>query len=373
MTTEEKIKQLERENEVLKGQVDRVQKKKIKQKKAGSWLLRKSSVPLLGVRLKQSITTAINEYKEHKTVSVDAVSDVSSNIIWRVTRIGLFGFFIAIIPSMILVFQTRLLFNQNELITSQNNLVEADRRSSLVFVMSDVLSDLNRELMQRSGERNLSRTLEARIVSLCMSMKPYRYIEEGKLIEKSISPERGQLLFTILKSNLGPESSQDILNAADFHYTYLKDVNLGRGVRLKYARLDHSSLNGVQMPAANLERAELKEARLKHVNLSDAVMIRANLTKANLEKSELQSADLTNANLFASNLTGVDFSGAILWGTKFDNANLTDVILDNAIVGRQDWIAHIADELDLEGADAIAKKYSIKKQGKKQFMLVARK
>ncbi len=372
MNEQDYIERLKKENKLLQDKLDKINKGKQKKRRFRWWLLKKSSVPIFGNRLKNSISNAIHEYKEYKTVSVDTVSDVSSSVIWRITRIGLFAFMVAVIPAAVLIFQTKLLINQNALITSQNNLVEADRRSSLVFVMGDVLTDLNEELKYKgvNSGRNISKTLEARIISLCMAMKPYRYIENGVLIEKPISPERGQLLFTLLKSDLGSESSQDILNSADFNYTNLRKVNLGRGVNLKYARLDYSDLTEAQMPAANLERAELKEVQMSKANLSDANLKRARLHNANLHKAELLTADLTNANLFGADLSGADLSEATLWGAKLENANLTDAILDNAIVDRQDWMDYIS---DLKGASDIEDRYRIKKQGKKQFILVQKK
>lgn len=374
MNEQDYIERLKTENKLLQDKLDKINKGKQKKRRFRWWLLKKSGTPILGNRLKKSISAAIHEYKEYKTVSVDTVSDVSSSVIWRVTRIGLFAFLFAVIPSLVLIFQTKLLLNQNKLITSQNNLVEADRRSSLVFVMGDVLADLNEELKYKgSSSRNISRTLEARIVGLCMAMKPYRYIEDGVLIDRPISSERGQLLFTLLKSDLGSESSQDILNSAEFKYTNLKKVNLGRSANLKYARLDYSNFTEAQMPAANLERSDLREVQMSKINLSDANLKRARLNNANLQRAELLSVDFTNANLSGSDLSGADLSEAILWGAKLENTNLTGVILDNTIVDRQDWIDYISDSLDLKGAGDIKSRYRVKKQGKQQFILVSRK
>ncbi len=373
MDDKDYIERLKRENKLLQDKLDKINTGKRRKKRFRWWLVKKSSVPIFGTRLKKSISNAITEYKEYKTVSVDTVSDVSSSVIWRITRIGLFAFMIAVIPAAVLVFQTNLLMSQNRFIENQNRLVEADRRSSLVFVMSDVLSDFNEELKYKgSGGRNISKTLEARIISLCMAMKPYRFMEEGELIKTPISPERGQLLFSLLQSDLGPESSRDILNSADFAYTDLRKVNLGRGVNLKYARLDYSDLTSAQMPAANLERAELKEAQMSKINLSDAILKRARLNNANLHRAELLSADLTNANLYGADLSDADLSEATLWGTKLEGTNLTNVILDNAIVDRQDWIDYI-DSLGIKGAGEIEDRYKIKKQGKQQFILVSKK
>ncbi len=373
MNEQDYIERLKTENKLLQDKLDKINKGKQKKKRFRWWLLKKSSTPIFGSRLKKSISSAINEYKEYKTVSVDTASDVSSSIIWRITRIGLFAFMVAIIPAAVLIFQTTLLMSQNKFIQKQNNLVEADRRSSLVFVMSDVLSDFNEELKYKgSGGRNISKTLEARIIALCMAMKPYKFQEDGELIENPISPERGQLLSILLQSDLGSESSQDILNSADFNYTDLRKVNLGRGVNLKYARLDYSDLTQAQMPAANLERSELKEAQMSKINLSDANLKRARLNNANLERAEILSANLTNANLYGANLSGADLSEATLWGTKLENANLTNAILDNAIVDRQDWMDHI-DAIGVEGADDIEDRYRVKKQGKQQFIIVPKK
>lgn len=373
MTEQEQIEQLEKEKQQLQDRLDQIKKGKEKKKKVGFWLLKKSSVPLLGIRLKSSISNAINEYKNTKSVSVDTVSDVSSNIIWRITRIGIFGLMITLIPSFILLYQTKLVINQNKLVGNQNELIEAERRSSLVFIMDNLLSDLSEELKYKGKtERNISPVLEARIISLSRAMKPYKYKENGKLIEKEISPEKGQLLFSLIRSDLADLSYREILNASDFTYTDFKDILVGRAVNLRYINLSHSNLYEVNLPAANLERSELVEANLEKINLSDAILKRANLTNANLKNSELLSSDLTNAKLFGADLTEADLTEATLWGAKLEDANLTDIVLDNAIVHRQDWISYVADSLDLKGAEAIQDKYRVKKQGKQQFILLAK-
>jgi len=372
---QEYIDRLKKENKLLQDKLDKINSGEQKKRRFRWWLLKKSSVPIFGSRLKKSIGNAINEYKEYKTVSVDTVSDVSSSVIWRITRIGLFAFMVGVIPAAVLVFQTKLLMNQNKFIENQNSLVEADRRSSLVFVMDNVLGDLNEELKYKSvnSKNNISNTLQARIVSLSRAMKPYQYIEDGKLTNEKTSSERGQLLYSLIKSDLGEQSLSDIFYAGDFEYSDLKGVSFGRGVYLKYGKLNYSNLTNANMPAANLGNSELKNANMKKVNLSDADLKRARLMACNLKEAELSGANLTNANLSGADLSGADLSGAILWGAKLIDTNLSDVILDNAIVDKQDWIDYITDSLKLEGADDIEDRYKIKKQGKKQFMLIPKK
>ena len=94
---------------------------------------------------------------------------------------------------------------------------------------------------------------------------------------------------------------------------------------------------------------------------------------ARLENAELLSADLTHANFGNADLTGANLSEAILWRTKLEDANLTNVILDNAIVDRQDWIDYIDSTWNVKGARDIANRYTTKKQGKQQFILIPKK
>nr|WP_262922112.1 pentapeptide repeat-containing protein [Aquimarina acroporae] len=204
-------------------------------------------------------------------------------------------------------------------------------------------------------------------------MQPYKYKEGEKLIDKKISPERGQLLYSLIKSDLGQQSLSDIFYAGDFEYSSLREVSLGRGVYLKYAKLNHSNLYKANMPAANLASSELKEVDMSYINLSDANLSRARLIEANVKNAEMAGIDLTNANLSGADFTGADLSEAKLWGAKIVDANFTDTVLDNVIVDRQDWIDYINDTLDLKGASDIKDKYRVKKQGKQQFVLVPKK
>jgi len=366
------IGRLKAENKILQDQLDKIQKGKQKKRKFRWWLFKKSSRPILGSRLKNSISSAITEYKEYKTVSVDTVSDVSSSIIWRITRIGLFAFLFAVLPSMVLIFQTLLLKNQNELVENQSDLVEAQRKSSLVFVMDNILEGLNEELKYKglNSDNEISSPLEARIVGLSRAMKPYRYRENGELIDRKISPERGQLLYSLIRSGLGSQSLVDIFNAGDFEYSELKGVFLGRNVFLKNSILNYSNLTNAEIPEARLDNSELKDAEMKGINLTDASLKRVKLIRANLENAQLRGTDLTNTNLSAANLSGADLLGAKLWGAKLLDADLSDAILENVIVHRKDWISYISDSLDVKGADDIASTYRIKKQGEQQFVLV---
>jgi len=143
-------------------------------------------------------------------VSSETLGDVSTHILWRLTRIGLFAIMAALIPISILLVQTYILSKQNEKLEYQNKrieqqtfLQEAERRSSLVFLFNNVLDKIDQELKDQKGITDtLSEPLIGRITALSKALKPYRYLDGDEIIEKPISPERGQLLISLIGCNL---------------------------------------------------------------------------------------------------------------------------------------------------------------------------
>lgn len=122
---------------------------------------------LLGHRLHTSVDQLFDEIEKHK-ISKGTLSKVSKHVLWRLTRIGLFAIMAALIPvafialqAYLLSNQNQLLLNQNERIEIQNNLIEADRRSSLVFLMSNVLDRVDAEIaLQRQARENNQETVK---------------------------------------------------------------------------------------------------------------------------------------------------------------------------------------------------------------------
>ena len=72
-------------------------------------------------------------------VKKETLAEVATYAFMRLTRIGLVGLAIALIP-------IALLWIQNNKITEQNYLIESQRRSSLVLLMNNVLTDLSKEI-----------------------------------------------------------------------------------------------------------------------------------------------------------------------------------------------------------------------------------
>ena len=329
----DRIQELEKENLRLKERLSKLENPKKFNKKRWHFFANFTATFITGKKLKTSIYNSIQEFNEQKRISLQTTSDLIASIIKRITRIGVVAILFALLPTTLMIYQNHLLKTQNKKIQEQTYLAEASRRSAQMFIMGDVFSDINTELTTNKSKR-LSNTLVGRIIGLSRAMKPYRYLVNDKLIENAISPERGQLLITLFKSDVNPTFFVDqILRESDF---------------------TKSELIG-----ANLYNVVLRDINLSGSNLSKASLVNVDGRRANLENVNLQNVDLGNANFSNSVLKNANLSGAILLNTKLNNADITDVILENAIVDRADWLTYIKDDLKLKGANALFENYKV--------------
>ncbi|HLP94168.1 MAG TPA: pentapeptide repeat-containing protein [Saprospiraceae bacterium] len=285
----------------------------------------------------------------------------------------LFVGFGGILGTMLLYNQNKLLTQQNILLQSQNYrldqqtyLQEADRRSSLIFLMGNLLDAMDRELKNDVGQpgvRDLSPQIIGRVVALSKSLRPYRYLESDSLVSRELSPERGQLLVSIVNSQIDKGTLRKIFQFSDFSAAdlkgavlsgeYLNGINLSRadlaGATLDETDFSQADLSGADLSDAILARAVLKDARLRQTNLQRAYLESADLSQANFYGAKLQDANLSGAKMtqthFASALlSGADLSGAAILKARFEQAEL-----DSVVVNEYDWISR----LEAMGADTI--------------------
>ena len=247
-------------------------------------------------------------------------------------------------------FQNILLDTQNYRLNLQNNLIEAERRGALVILMSNIMDQMNDEIKLQEGDPNsndslgytLSDPLIGRISALSQSFLPYRYLEGDTLTEKAVSPERGQLLLSLVKSNLDSLTYDKIFGStrANFGSTFLQ-----------YALLVGANLRKVFLRDANLHLVVLRDADLTfsdfgNANLRDADLRGANFTNANLEGAFLINTDLTSANLSNASLNGAYILGAMLYDTNLSKAELSGAYLyDSYLYGA------VLVDAELSGAD----------------------
>ncbi len=339
MTQEEKIEQLERENQKLKDTFQKQEDTKKKRRKLGWSFLKRSSGMVLGVKLKTSIENFLNEIADDKRVSRATLSDLLSAIILRLTRVGFLLILTALLPSILLIFQTYYLAkqttyikNQSTLFEQQNNrldqqtyLQEAERRSSVIILLDNVIKDVNDEL-QRSNSNRISNATIGRLIALSKMLKPYRYLQNDSLTKRVVSPERGYLLLSLIESDLSTRLSANtvggsLLERLDFSYAELPNTKLINQdllyINFSYAELSESDLSGTDFANANFIEA----------NLPKAILNLTSLEQANLYKANLRGANLTKANLTKANLELADLRDA-----RFNNAKIKDALFTNARV-----------------------------------------
>lgn len=283
-------------------------------------------------------------------------------VVFQSLFVGLGG----LLGTVMLYNQNKLLLQQNQLLNQQNirldqqtYLQEAERRSSLVFLMGNILDAVNEELKEDvgiKGVRDLSPQLTGRIIALSNSLRPYRYLGSDSLVGRELSPERGFLLLSIVSSDIDRSSLQKIYKSADFSYSDLKHAVLSgkylAGINLFAADLDEALLDETDLSGANLSEAELEGAilararmpgaRLRKTKLFHANFESANLDDANFSDADLRRAYLSSATLQRAHLNRADFSGANLSGIRLGKATCDQIKLDSAVVSDYFWLDSIS-------------------------------
>lgn len=235
--------------------------------------------------------------------------------------------------------QNELMEKQNERIDQQTYLQEADRRSALVFRMDNTWNEVDRELktdIGKPGVRDLSPELITRIVTLCEMLRPYRYLQGGILSKGELSQERGQVLISLVNSNLDSNTLKAIYDKGNFRFSDLVGVNF-RQAYLKGVSLKHAALQQALFWEANLVRADLGDALLNQADFSGATLTQADLggadlSQANLSRSSMSWVNLTKARLRGADLSYADLRYANLTGVELSGANLEGALLQNAVV-----------------------------------------
>ena len=258
--------------------------------------------------------------------------------------------------------QNLMLDTQNYRLNLQNNLIEADRRSSLVFLMSNVLDKVDEEIKQQKQELGittvdapdsvkfaLSKPLVNRIVGLSRAFRPYRMMQGDTLSGELVSPERGQLFIALMESHLDDLTQNTIVRSGNFDNAVIGRVQLDSanlsganliganlsGANLSHADLSYASLFDANLSGANLNGADLRYAGFIGADLRSAGFIGADLSDAysryaDFRYARLSGADLSYADLFGADLRYADLRGADLRGASLVGADLGSALLSGA-------------------------------------------
>lgn len=169
------IEKLKRENESLKDELDRLKSKEKKKSVVLKASYRASRRVLLGQNLEVVSKKLIQEVAE-KSITSETLGDFSAALIRRLIRVGIVSLVFAMLPTILLVIQSRLIHRQNALFDEQNKrilqqtyLQEAQRRSSLNFLLGNIFDKIDEEL-KLDTNRSLSPQLTGRIIALTHSL-----------------------------------------------------------------------------------------------------------------------------------------------------------------------------------------------------------
>lgn len=366
---------LKRENRIL-----RAENKKLKSKSLGG---SKTLLGLLGTKivlgsqLKHSIQQYFKE-SETEAVTAETKGNVISHILWRVTRIGIFGFLAALLPTILLFVQTIFMYfqntkieYQNHRIVEQNQLMEGERRSSYVFLLGNLMEAINDELqVDQNIDRELSSQLIGQIISLSHSLKPYKFLLDENQMSGFYSPERTQLFIFLLESKLSTKTLASIFSNGSFSHLHLSDYTIS-GIKgfdvslvipnsfLENIKIEDCELLSVILDASELsESFEIREssfallgAKVSSLDTTSILLINSDIDRGNilcegkikllahggtvsLTLKGFKSAIFENALLsrtYFGEDEAIQIKECILEKTKFDNfsINRIDTFLSN--------------------------------------------
>ncbi|MES9853629.1 MAG: pentapeptide repeat-containing protein [Candidatus Thiodiazotropha sp. L084R] len=274
-----------------------------------------------------------NDYQSIKRITTESVKYIISMI----ATLRAFGFVFASITIAVSAAILIATLMQVERLDQQNQLAEASRRAALINELTAILTEIDEELdnSENPNEKmsfienpepgksptfisegtELSKRLVWRIVALSRSLQPYRFLQDNNLTSKPYSPERAQLLVSLVASGI---NLKDVFRMGSFDYSYLKDAELGN--------------------------IFLRDTKLRNSNFEGANLITSDLSDSYLGNSNFRNSILFNVPMNNADIRGVDFTGARMTESfHLSGAHMSGVILDGAFVSSPSWIKEITE------------------------------
>lgn len=288
-------------------------------------------------------------------------------IIWSNFRNWAFKIIISFVIGLGGIVSTILILNQNKLFEIQNKrieqqtyLIEAERRSSQVFLISDVLSDLSSDLR---ANKVVSEEVLGRVIGLTKSMKPYKYLSNDSLISNILSPEKGQLFISLIHCGLDSTKYNELLQKCDFSFAEISNLDLSYtnliGCNFQNANFNNCNLTGAKFNDGNFSYATFKNTVFGSPNSKKTDFGNCDLTGANFENSSLMKVNMKGAKLIGANFKGANILGVNLSEANLNSINFKTNYVDLIQVERYDWLNFIKDSLGIMVADDFYKKYKV--------------
>ena len=120
---------------------------------------------------------------------------------------------------------------------------------------------------------------------------------------------------------------------------------------LSDAQMKEADLTGADLRHVLMNRTNLIRASLNYANLSHALLTGTNLSSTQLVGANLREADLTNASLTGANLGEANLTQAILYGARLGRVSALGTQLQFANLTQSDWQGADLSQADLSGAN----------------------
>lgn len=231
---------------------------------------------------------------------------------------------------------------QTKLISQQNSLEEASRKSSIFYLMSEIMNNIALETKLNNNNSNvLSPLLIARIASLSNSLKPYKHLNGD-----SLSIERGHLLHTLSLSKVDSNSLDKIYKHGNFTFSDLSGLNFSQSY-LKNVNLSHSNLNGGNFSYSNMINSTLLKCNVFNTNFYNARLYHSNINSridsSLFDSSKIKGVDFHNSEFINSNFDNCDFKGATasnltIKKSSFRNSSLSKLSLYENQSNKEDLV-----------------------------------
>lgn len=251
---------------------------------------------------------------------------------------SLFVLFGAIFGSILLSNQNELIQEQNRRLDQQTYLQEAERRSSLVFLFSNIMESIDKEL-QKNSSRKLSPQLIARIISLSQRLQPYRFLDGDELTEVPYSPERAQLFTNLVKSKIDDESLNKILKESNFTYSDFS------GVTFSNLYIEKIDLSNSRFSKVNFNNSSFSGVKFSNVNMNSITLDSVFFSSCSFNNTEIDSRQNDLVRFSYSNLINTSFKNS----TSYPDSNrlefLEGELVNTSFYGHYDFLSFLRSDL----------------------------
>lgn len=297
--------------------------------------------------------------------------------------------------------QNNLITGQNKKIDIQNSLAESSRRAGIVFELTSILGEVDEELddvekkivdkgyfdinsiaksiendlKDSNGELDfsymlfnpniqsfldsfnlnisvfpeyekyyiqpkLSRRLEGRIIAISKALRPYKYLnEDNKLSDVYLSPERGQLLISLLESDV---LTSQIIPKSDFSYSDLKGFDIAKVIDFQLLKTELTDLQLITLNNSDLEDTSFDFIYFNSASFNGSHFKNTSFNRCDLDGSTVLDANINSVTFSSCNMEDTDFSNANLGVFKVKDSNLELISLKNTKIDtaviKESWL-----------------------------------